>query len=84
VVSSDTLPELLTLSESEWLPALHKCLQTGNFITGLNPEMVSKMLETEPYFRQREVKYRFIAPWRWGISENRAYLVYACLIGLAE
>jgi hypothetical protein len=56
----------------------------GNFITGLNPEMVSKILETELYFRQRNVNFRFIAPWRWDISEHRAYLVYACLIGFAS
>jgi hypothetical protein len=84
VVSSDTLPELPRLRETEWLPALRQCLQTANFITGLNPEMVSNMLQTEPYFRQHEVNYRFIAPWRWDISDNRAYLVYACLISFAN
>jgi hypothetical protein len=65
VVSSDTLPELTTLLEAEWLPALQQCLKAGNFITGLNPEMVSNTLQTEPYFRQRGVHFRFIAPWRW-------------------
>jgi len=84
LVSSDTLPELPRLEEAEWLPALRGCLQAGNFFTGLNPEMVAQTLKSDPYFRQRVVSQRFIAPWRWDISASRAYLVYACIIGVAS
>ena len=84
LVSSDTLPELPGLSVAEWLPALQRCLQTGNFFTGLNPEMLSITLRTDAYLRERVTHQRFIAPWRWDISDKRSYLVYAILIEVAS
>ena len=75
LVSSDTCPALFDAAD-ETLPTLmNDVLATRNFFTGTNPIAVAHRLHTLLAHGVQDV--RALGPWRWRISNARAYLVYA-------
>jgi hypothetical protein len=74
-VSSDSSPDLLDASDGAVQSLALAALKERNFFTGTNPLVVSKRLRTVAPKALDEV--RLLRPWKWRISEKRAYLVYA-------
>ncbi len=79
-VSSETLPELLSLPPQKAGAALHQAITERNFFTGLNPHAIAAMLRREPSLRTRIRDLHFVSPWVWRLSERSARLTYAFLI----
>ena len=70
-VSSDSLPELLHVSDDQIPSVAQRCLVNGNFFSGTNPFPIRSKLESEFAFRAK-----IATPWRWWLGK-RAFLVYA-------
>jgi hypothetical protein len=75
VVSSDTLPQLLTAQEVEIPTLLTAALEQKNFFTGLNPAVVLSLFAQDPLLCQRIARCEPVAPWRWNLGP-RVYAVY--------
>ena len=76
-VSSDTLPELMTMDDPESVLALaRKSIDERNFFTGTNPwamkDALAKLITEDPF-----EPWNIATPWRWQIGEKRSYLVTA-------
>lgn len=74
LVSSDTCPELLDAPDVALPSLMAQALADRNFFTGANPVVAIHRLRILAARTVREV--RLIAPWRWRLSDTRAYLVY--------
>ncbi len=77
LVSTDTAPELATAPRESLRALMDHLIAANNFFTGLNPAAVMEMLFTENDFKTGLEHVRFVDPWRWQISDERNYLVYA-------
>jgi hypothetical protein len=76
LVSSDTAPALLTMSEGQLGGWLVEQINAGNFFTGLNPAILEEQLRTEAAMASQIVEHQLVKPWRWSLG-RRAYAVYA-------
>lgn len=74
-VSSDSCPALLEASDGALQSLALDALNERNFFTGTNPLVVWKRLHEIAPKRLDDV--HLLRPWKWRISEKRAYLVYA-------
>jgi hypothetical protein len=75
VVSSDTCPALVTVSEAQ-LPALvRQLIESRNFFHGLNPAVIAQLLRSDPQLAPRIEDLQFVPPWRWDLGP-RQYAVY--------
>jgi hypothetical protein len=74
-VSSDSCPALLETSDGAFQSLALEALRERNFFTGTNPLAVSERLHAIASELLDDV--RLLRPWKWQISEKRAYLVYA-------
>lgn len=75
-VSSDTVPGLAAVSDSE-LPALvDQLLREGNFFHGLNPRVLDSLFRADPIIAPLVARAELAGPWRWQVG-GRTYLVCA-------
>jgi hypothetical protein len=72
IVSSDTLPELLTTSNQELAPTISRAIQAGNFFSGLNPQAVAEAVRAI----SPNATVELTSPWVWNFA-HRTYAVYA-------
>lgn len=73
LVSSDTVPILSSVKESDLFNLMLDLIRSHNFFKGLNPFIIEQILRKDPKIN----KLQFIHPWLWRISSSRTYLVYA-------
>ena len=76
VVSSDTVPELAQTLPAELPKLMFRCLQSGNFFTGLNPAVVQHDLQHVSACVQLCASSRILPPWHWHLGP-RSFAVYA-------
>lgn len=75
VVSSDSCPELLSVSEDDLPSVLRRAIDARNFFTGTNPAALHQLLRSEAGIADRLANLRFTEPWRWPFLA-RTYAVY--------
>jgi hypothetical protein len=75
LVSSETVPQLQSLPESQLAPLLAQCIAARNFFTGLNPAVLLDLLQQDPWFAARIAVDPPLAPWVWDLGP-RQYAVY--------
>ena len=76
VVSSATVPELVSTPDDR-LPALvAQCILQRNFFSGTNPAPILDVLRRDPWFASRIASPEPIDPWKWDLGP-RCYAVYA-------
>ena len=74
-VSSDTVPQLASVSDSQMPGLIVQCLQTSNFFSGLHPGIVhqdAQALAAKDQIHQIQMH----PPWRWHLGP-RAFAVFA-------
>jgi len=76
-VSSDTCPELLTISPEALPDAANRWLAERNFFSGLNPRAMLQELLTHDRFAGRIAEAQLVRPWRWQLSPRRVFAVCA-------
>jgi hypothetical protein len=76
LVSSETTPALLQVTDNDLPRLLAHCLSTGNFFSGLNPGLVLQDLQTQPLLNTLARHVQILTPWRWQMGP-RTYAVYA-------
>lgn len=76
-VSSDTCQELLSAPSESLAAAAANWLKSGNFFTGLHPGVLYQLMSSDPATARFWRDVRMLPPWRWRISERRAYAVCA-------
>lgn len=76
VVSSDSCPALLSVSEAEFPELLRREITARNFFTGTNPAALQQLLRTEASLAGQLASTRFSEPWLWTFLA-RTYAVYA-------
>lgn len=74
VVSSLTLPQLLTVADSDLPSLLSDAIRTRNFFTGLNPEAIRRQVETDVTLAGHVTQVSSTDPWLWDFGP-RVYLV---------
>lgn len=77
IVASTSAPGLLELPDSALEPHLARLVADGNFFTGTNPYRVMAVLEEDPPFRDDIAQARFVGPWWWRVTADRAHLTGA-------
>jgi hypothetical protein len=76
LVSSDTLPDLKSIAPGELPKRMTRCLDEGNFFSGLNPAIIKHDLENIPALKQHCTSFRILPPWTWQLGP-RCFAVYA-------
>ncbi len=76
VVSSDSCPALLSVSEPELPELLRREIAARNFFTGTNPAALQQLLRTEVSLTGQLASVRFSEPWLWTFLA-RKYAVFA-------
>ncbi len=76
VVSSDSCPALLSMSETELPELLRREIAARNFYTGTNPAALQQLLQTEVSLTGQLAGVRFSEPWLWTFLA-RTYAVFA-------
>lgn len=76
VVSSDTCPELATVSDAALPGLLADLLAAQNFFTGLHPGIILQELQSDASIRPLVAGVKPIAPWKWPFL-YRTYAVTA-------
>jgi len=76
VVSSDTYPPLPNVPEQELGALLRRLTRDGNYIHGIQPEVVLSELRRDPVLSGRVAQWKVELPWRWQLHA-RVYLVWA-------
>ena len=76
LVSSETTPALLQVTDADLPRLLAHCLSTNNFFSGLNPGVVLSDLQTQTPLKELARDVQIQAPWRWQMGP-RTYAVYA-------
>ncbi len=76
VVSSDSCPALLSVSEVELPDLLRREIAARNFFTGTNPAALQQLLRTEISLAGQLASVRFSEPWLWTFLA-RTYAVFA-------
>jgi hypothetical protein len=77
LVSSDTAPHLLQLTEAQLPDAMHELVLAKNFFTGLNPYIIAEELRTEAHYGADPERVTLHPPWWWPLTDERGYLVFA-------
>lgn len=75
LVSSDTLPEMLTAKPSELPGLLQAAAANHNFFTGLHPGTIASQIAREPTISKQLKSLRITNPWIWNFFSRS----YACL-----
>ncbi|MFO1063335.1 MAG: hypothetical protein U0892_05660 [Pirellulales bacterium] len=70
-VSSATLPELASASESDVSQLLQEALKQRNFFTGLNPIALREMLSSSPVFAKQIEQVAVTDFWRWSLGKKQ-------------
>jgi hypothetical protein len=76
VVSSETLPQLLTAQEVAISHLVAQAIAARNFFSGLNPAVVLDYLARGSPLSSQVEQIEPISPWRWDLG-SRVYAVYA-------
>ena len=76
-VSSDTLQEIVGVSDDLLPDIIARSVSDGNFFTGLNPGILVR--KTSPIAAARGAAIEVSKPWRWDMGP-RAYAVFAITI----
>lgn len=76
LVSSESLPTLTSIADSELPKLLAHALATGNFFSGLHPGVLLQDLATVPEIAPQIESPAMTDPWRWQMGQ-RTYAVYA-------
>ena len=76
LVSSDTVPDLAQTMPAELPKLMFRCLQSGNFFSGLNPAVVQHDIKHIPACVQLCRSSRILPPWHWHLGP-RSFAVYA-------
>lgn len=76
VVSSDSCPALLSVSETKLPDLLRREIAARNFFTGTNPAALQQLLRTEISLAGQLASVRFSEPWLWTFFA-RTYAVFA-------
>ncbi|MDR3637757.1 MAG: hypothetical protein P4L84_28380 [Isosphaeraceae bacterium] len=82
VVSSDTLPDLASLTEGDLPGLLPRLARERNFIAGVHPEAILSALESDRPLSARIARREVVPPWRWRLHA-RVYLVWAVRLEMA-
>ncbi len=76
-VSSDTCPELIEMDAAQIQATADRWLEARNFFTGVNPRVLHHTLLNDPELAPRLNDVQLVRPWRWRLTERRAYAVCA-------
>ncbi len=76
LVSSDTVPDLAQALSADLPKLMFRCLQSGNFFSGLNPAVVQHDIQHIPACLQLCASSRILPPWHWHLGP-RSFAVYA-------
>jgi hypothetical protein len=79
IVSSDTCPELLTVSACEVPNIVSRLINERNFFTGANPFAIQSFYQTDPDVSQLVAAVEVSLPWLWSLG-NRSYAVAAVVV----
>ncbi len=79
VVSSDSCPELLSISEADLPRLLQREIAARNFFTGTNPAALRQLLQTDERLKRPFADVRFTPPWLWSFV-MRTYAVYGVVL----
>ena len=75
IVSSDTLPELATVSDAQLPPLLVEAVHAQNFFHGVNPAIVAMLFRSDPVLSDELSPPALLTPWRWDLGP-RIYAVW--------
>ena len=78
-VSSDTCPELATVSNAELPSRAREWIASGNFFSGVNPAALRARFQEDEALLARGLAVEITQPWRWSLG-SRYYAVYAILL----
>ena len=76
VVASTTLPQLLTMPDSDLPQTIARAINERNFFTGTNPAILQSLFHTQPEIAPQVSHVRLSTPWRWQLL-NKVHAVYA-------
>lgn len=76
LVSSDTVSNLAQTLPADLPKLMFKCLQSGNFFSGLNPAVVQHDIQHIPGCLQLCASSHILPPWHWQLGP-RSFAVYA-------
>lgn len=76
VVSSLTVPTLVSASDTELPTLVGRAIAARNFFTGVNPFVLKQLLETDGLLAERLTDVRLSNPWVWDLGP-RLYAVCA-------
>ena len=79
VVSSDSCPALLSVSNDDLLPLLKREIASRNFFTGTNPAALQELLRTEAGIAEQLASSQLTRPWLWPFVA-RIYAVYGATL----
>jgi hypothetical protein len=65
IVSSETAPELQTLSDKALPDALKRMIEARNFFHGLNPFVLATLYQDDPRIAPEIQASQLLRPWRW-------------------
>jgi hypothetical protein len=82
LVSSTTVPGLVTMSPAELRRSVPVLLAGRNFFTGTHPGAIVRTLTAERTGSGHQAWVEPITPWLWRLSETRAYLAFAIAWGM--
>ena len=75
-VSSETLPQLASVSADQLPATIRDALENRNFFTGLNPGAIAQSLATEEQLAALATNVQISEPWRWNLG-TRVFAVAA-------
>ena len=70
-VSSDTAPELHSISESMLPEAASELINRQNFFTGLNPGVIAHQLRNDAQLSVEIASLQQVLPWFWDLGRRR-------------
>ncbi len=71
IVSSVTLPQLESATTSELPRLVRAAIENRNFFTGMNPAVITNILQTDPDISSQLSDLRITNPWLWDLGARR-------------
>ena len=71
IVSSVTLPQLDSAPMSELPQLVRDAIEQRNFFTGMNPAVITNILQTDPHISSQLSDLRITNPWMWDLGPRR-------------
>lgn len=70
-VSSETLPNIASMTREELVVASEHAIANQNFFTGCNPFAIQQLLRSDAWFTQRVCNTQLCKPWCWDLGAKQ-------------